>query len=837
MSHRIALDNYSYRAQYDAAAGPFLAEFRGVSRFRPSARRWAACVLVAAFVLMLGAGTASAAALVSNIGQTATTSASGLQHFDQAQGFTTGSNTAGYTLESIEVKFSAAPSGVSVKLMTGVSTSGAGTEVATLTNPATLSSGNLTFTAPANTTLSAGTTYFVVVEGSGGSLSLTNSNAEDTGAAAGWSVGDGSFHRIASQTGAWNSASGGQSRLIRVNGALKSGGGTPPTPSTPPTPDTTAPQLTRATVSGDRLRLTFSEGLDGSSVPAPAAFDVSVDGTSGAPAAVGVSGRTVTLTLAEAVEPGAVVTVSYTPGGNPLRDAAGNEVAAFSGRPVSHGAPEAVKRIFERALAAVASRTVAGALDNIGARLGDGAPASGMNLAGLTLAGRPAPSDGEGAGGSGAAGFDGHGPDDAWPSGGGSRGMAAGELLGSGAFSLALGAAPGDKEGGKEGEPGFDPTAPRWGIWGRGDYGSFAGRPGEGSRYTGAARTAWFGADARETSGRWVAGLAVSSGTSETDYDLEGETGRLETDLIALWPYGRWTFANGLELRGLAGAGSGTVRYFPEGDAPLERSRLTMRAASLGVRRAFPPLGGFGHGIDLAARADASLARMQTDRGADDEAVEEAVDGLRADVWRLRSGVEASRRFQPRDGVAVTPFTELAARRDGGDGPAGTGIELAGGVRVAAPGVSVEARGRWLAAHSANGVRERGASLTARLGPGAHGRGLSMSFAPRWGAPAGGSGVLWREELPRGAAALREAGGFEGELGYGFGLDGGRFTGTPNVGFGASDGGGRDYRVGWRLTPAGGGSGFEVSLDATRSEAANGNDPAHGAMLTGAMRW
>ena len=414
---------------------------------------------------------------------------------------------------------------------------------------------------------------------------------------------------------------------------------------------------------------------------------------------------------------------------------------------------------------------------------------AGLNLAGPIPAGRPATS----------------GPDDAWRSGGGhGRGMAAGELLGSGAFSLALGAAAGDKEGGKQGEPGFDPAAARWGIWGRGDYGSFAGRPGEGSRYTGAARTAWFGADARGASGRWVAGLAVSSGTSETDYDLEDETGRLETDLTALWPYGRWTFANGLELRGLAGAGSGWVRYFPEGDAPVERSRLTMRAASLGVRRAFLPLGGFGHGIDLAARADASLARMHTGKG--DEEEEKAVDGLRADVWRLSGGLEASRRFPPRDGAAVTPFTELAARRDGGDGPAGTGIELAGGVRVAAPGVSVEARGRWLAAHTEAGAEERGVSLTARLGPGAHGRGLSMSLAPRWGATAGGplgeTGALWREELPRGAATAQEAGGFEGELGYGMPAFGGRFTGTPNVGFGASDGGGREVRIGWRLTPA-----------------------------------
>ena len=67
---------------------------------------------------------------------------------------------------------------------------------------------------------------------------------------------------------------------------------------------------------------------------------------------------------------------------------------------------------------------------------------------------------------------------------------------------------------------------------------------------------------------------------------------------------------------------------------------------------------------------------------------------------------------------------------------------------------------------------------------------------------------------------------------------GGGFTGTPNVGFGLSDTA-REVRLGWRLTPAGpAGPGFEVSLDATRSESAGGDtEPEHGIMLRGAMRW
>ena len=79
---------------------------------------------------------------------------------------------------------------------------------------------------------------------------------------------------------------------------------------------------------------------------------------------------------------------------------------------------------------------------------------------------------------------------------------------------------------------------------------------------------------------------------------------------------------------------------------------------------------------------------------------------------------------------------------------------------------------------------------------------------------------------------------------YGLSLFGDRFTATPNVGFGFSDGA-RDYRIGWRLTSAvRGDAGFEVNLDATRRETANDNGALagpgraeHGVMLRGTMRW
>ncbi len=108
------------------------------------------------------------------------------------------------------------------------------------------------------------------------------------------------------------------------------------------------------------------------------------------------------------------------------------------------------------------------------------------------------------------------------------------------------------------------------------------------------------------------------------------------------------------------------------------------------------------------------------------------------------------------------------------------------------------------------------------------GAGLSLTLSPAYGNASSGTERLWSAGD---AAALARDGAFEAktrfeaELGYGLAAFRGRFTGTPNVGFGLSDTA-RDWRIGWRLTPAArGDAGFEMSLDATRREAA-GDDAA-----------
>ena len=105
------------------------------------------------------------------------------------------------------------------------------------------------------------------------------------------------------------------------------------------TADTTAPLLSSATVNGATVTLTYDEALDTASVPAGTDFTVQSSGSPVSLASsdpVAVSGSTVTLTLAAAVTALDTVTLSYTPGTNPIQDAAGNDAGALTNQAVTN---------------------------------------------------------------------------------------------------------------------------------------------------------------------------------------------------------------------------------------------------------------------------------------------------------------------------------------------------------------------------------------------------------------------------------------------------------------------------------------------------------------------
>ena len=165
--------------------------------------------------------------LVSNIGQSHW-DAQAVATLDVAQGFTTGSNSAGYTLTSIEIRI--IQSGVIDSAVVRKTDPNTGDLVATLTGPAsgvgggnnTVGTGVQTFTAPSGTSLEPSTEYFVVFESDASPnnlrISYTRSDDEDAGGAAGWSISNLKHWRTKASTGNFGSLD--EPNRIRVNGTI-----------------------------------------------------------------------------------------------------------------------------------------------------------------------------------------------------------------------------------------------------------------------------------------------------------------------------------------------------------------------------------------------------------------------------------------------------------------------------------------------------------------------------------------------------------------------------------------------------------------------------------------
>ena len=148
-------------------------------------------------------------ALVSTLGRGTVTKG---DYVAVSQAFTTGSNADGYTLTGVDVA-SASSTGFTVQVC-GTDSGGALTSDCTsLTAPVDSGAfpvGAVSFTDPANTVLMKETIYAVVVTATGAANTQgwghtawgnnAGSDDEDAGSAAGWSVANGSHHRLRHQT-------------------------------------------------------------------------------------------------------------------------------------------------------------------------------------------------------------------------------------------------------------------------------------------------------------------------------------------------------------------------------------------------------------------------------------------------------------------------------------------------------------------------------------------------------------------------------------------------------------------------------------------------------------
>ena len=481
------------------------------------------------------------------------------------------------------------------------------------------------------------------------------------------------------------------------------------------------------------------------------------------------------------------------------------------------GPSEEEKQTVQQTVAGVAAATVSNVTSNIGARFSaPSAPTGGVSV---SLAGTPlsfgSASRKHGEQGSSASRFDAVGEDRRqWRQ----RTLSADDLLRSSSFAIALGAAETDGDGSAG-------LGNRVTIWGRGDLQFFESGGGQKSGYDGDLLAGYLGVDLAMDGG-WLGGVAVSRVAAKSDYTLGGAGGggEIEADLTNVHPYVRVAVGDRSEVWAILGIGTGEITDSAQ-TASESKSDLSMRMASAGMRHQLTT----DAGLDWAVLGDGSFARVETEDGV------QAVDGISADVWRARVGVEASHTKVWEDGSSLTSFLEVAGREDGGDSAQGMGLEVSPGLVFGntASGFSVEARGRALVLHSADNHREYGASITASLTPSANGRGLSMSIAPTWGTPDHSLNATDADLFsPDPAKPGRESLSLNSRVAYGFAA--GRGILAPFAEFSLHDGEGRRIRLGSRYS-LGPTVDLELYTDRRNGEAAGRS--THSVQLGGRIRF
>ena len=326
----------------------------------------------------------------------------------------------------------------------------------------------------------------------------------------------------------------------------------------------------------------------------------------------------------------------------------------------------------------------------------------------------------------------------------------------------------------------------RWTVWGQGDLQTFRGAETEHEDYDGDLRTGYLGLDAR-LGERWLVGAAVARSGGGGDWRVGGASGRMTTALTVVHPYLRWG-GRDTSLWALVGIGQGSAANMRMATGKRETSPLRLGLGLVEGRRRLATTGGLT--VDL--RGEASWARLRTGNG------EETVDGLEAEVRRVRTGVEVTLALGDPSGLEVAPFGAVSARRDRGAGQTGVGLEVAGGVRLTGGRVRVEAQGRMLALHTATDYHERSMSVTASVGAGQYEPGLTASIRPRWGAQGYGAESLWQDQFQSYTYGVkRDDAAVDARVGYGLRLPGGRLL-TPFGGYGQM-GAGRRTQVGATL--------------------------------------
>ncbi len=364
-------------------------------------------------------------------------------------------------------------------------------------------------------------------------------------------------------------------------------------------------------------------------------------------------------------------------------------------------------------------------------------------------------------------------------------------------------------------------------VWGRGAISRFDGREGD-LTLDGEVASAMVGAD--WTGGRGSAGLAVAHSRGEGDYRSPAGGGAVESTLTGVYPYGRYDVSERLSLWGVVGYGTGTLTLTPEGQAPIETD-MDLSMAAVGGRSVVVRSPADG-GLELAATADAMVVQTASDevRGS----AGRSLAASEAEVTRVRFGFDGTwRGIETEGGGSLVPGFEIGVRQAGGDAETGFGADIGAGLAWSDPahGIAADVIARGLLTHEDGSFREHGFAGSFAWDPApSSDRGPRFTLSQTVGASAtGGMDALFGPETAPALDTANDEGDdllqrrLETRFGYGFPLFGGRYTGTPEIGFGLTETG-REYIHKWRLAEARSeGFVFGLDVEGTRRESVTDN--------------
>ncbi len=339
-------------------------------------------------------------------------------------------------------------------------------------------------------------------------------------------------------------------------------------------------------------------------------------------------------------------------------------------------------------------------------------------------------------------------------------------------------------------------------FWGRGTRSYFRDKPGNLS-VDGEVTSFMLGADLG-WSERKIIGLALIRSSGKIDHmekpgAEDPNTGMTKLNLTALVPYAGWKINDSIDIWGALGHGNGKMELdLNAGDtSEMIKTGFDWTMAAAGLRGDVVRPGPDG-GPRLTALLDGYRVRTSSKET-------EGLAASKASVTRLRAGLEASWEMQLEDGSILIPRMETNLIQETGDVGSGFGLELVGGLSWSDPdtGLAIDLSARRLRSHDSPGRKDHGYSMALVYDPNPESeRGLSVSMRQDRGNSESTMNGLLTSGLPETAAEDSISSQWTTELAYGFPVIDGSFTGSPHAGIEETDDY-RDYKVGWRLTPAG----------------------------------